>query len=715
MTCGTIDCEQASRDAGTAAGSYSLGHLAARWGAATAPLVPRAYRRAYHNVLADSALRIAAELPALTLGQLNRAMWESLPWRELDEIVFSCLRRQVAAFPIPEFTYTIPAGTSAEWLLTLPLRPRTRSAVGRFCRQRMTDGRLLAPRPAADLLQIKSAGKMTLLDFLCVLESAERQRTTATVAVRGVAAAQSYPQVEFDEDAREERRQHDFRPLRELLAVAQEFRGAKTFKDAIESDLGDLAKVTGMAERLDDIELGALTGGLRVSDAFLVALASLTADLPTRSLLVLDRRLFRLKPRTLEEIGVSLGVTRQRVAQVEKRLKGKIEGLVGEHLRILAGALRSSLDPVLPRPELDQRVERVFAGTAHPNVPLAHRMLRGALGYRCVDDICFSKDAAGVVDMLRAAARERADDAGLIDEGALQDLLPSKEWLLVWPRLVELCRLHRINGHLALRDTKTARIKVAVLEIGEPATKEEIAERSGLPGVRVANYLGRLPSVVRADMTRWGLSDWVEDEYDGVAGEILQRIDEDGGATSLERLFEELPRLFNLKVETIRAYLGTPQFLVRDGFVSKADSSVLQLRPLDDVVDGRDSDARAYCVFRVEERYFDGFSLAGVAPEVAQALGCKPNGRARIRVLRPHGCGQLSLIWSLTSLSGASIGYLAEPLRRLRVEPGDRVRLVLRGKGEVELQREESVVPDAQADGKAAQLLERLKARRRVL
>ena len=343
------------------------------------------------------------------------------------------------------------------------------------------------------------------------------------------------------------------------------------------------------------------------------------------------------------------------------------------------------------------------------------RMLRDALGYKCGEDICFSREAAGVVDVLRTAARERADDAGLVEEATLQNLLPNDEWLSVWPRLVELCRFYRINGYLALKNTKTARIKVAVLEIGQPATKEEIAERSGLAGVRVANYLSRLPSVVRADMTRWGLSEWVEDEYDGVAGEILQRIDEDGGATSLERLFEELPRLFNLKEETIRAYLGAPQFLVRDGFASRADSSVLKLRPLDDVVDGRDSDARPYCVFRVEERYFDGVSMGGVAPEVAKALGCEPNGRERIRVVRPSGCGQLSLIWSLTSLSGASVGHLAEPLRRLGVEPGDRVRLVLCAKGEVELRKEGSAALEAQADGKAAKLLERLKNRRRVL
>ena len=715
MTYRTMDCERASPELATAAGGRSLGHVATAWGAAAAPLVPRAYRREYGSVLVDPALRAAAGLPALALGELNPAIWEKLPWRELDESLFSCLRRQVAAFPVPEFTYTIPTGVSAEWLLNLPLRPRTRNAVGRFCRQRMTDGRLLTPLPAAELLQIRSAGKMTLLDFLCVVESAERQRRAGTVAVTAGAPPEPYPQIAFDDGAWAERRQHDLGPLKELLAAAQEFRGAKTLKDAIESDLGSLARATGIAERLDDIEIDTFTGGLRVSTAFLARLESLRAGLSARRLLILDQRLFSLKPVTLDEIGRSLGVTRQRVAQVEQKLRALIEAKVGKHLRILAGALRTGLDPVLPKTELHRRTASVFADTEHDMIPLAGRMLRDALDYKCRDDICFSREAAVVVEMLRNEARERADDAGLVEEDALRKLLPSDEWLRVWPGLVELCGLHRINEHLALRNTKTARIKVAVLEIGRPATKEEIVERSGLVGVRIANYLSRLPSIVRADMTRWGLSDWVEDEYDGVAGEILQRIDEDGGATSLERLFEELPRLFDLKEETIRAYLGTPQFLVRDGFVSRADSSVLQLRSLDEVTDGRDSDGRPYWVFRVEERYFEGYSLAGVAPEVAKALGCEPNGRELVRVLRPTGCRDLSLIWSLTSLSGASIGYLAEPLRRLRVVPGDNVRLVLCGKGEVALREQGSVARSAQAEGKAAQLLERLKARRRVL
>ena len=47
---------------------------------------------------------------------------------------------------------------------------------------------------------------------------------------------------------------------------------------------------------------------------------------------------------------------------------------------------------------------------------------------------------------------------------------------------------------------------------------------------------------MRADKNRWGLAEWIDDEYEGIAAEIVQRIEEDGGATRLERLIDELPK-----------------------------------------------------------------------------------------------------------------------------------------------------------------------------
>ena len=203
--------------------------------------------------------------------------------------------------------------------------------------------------------------------------------------------------------------------------------------------------------------------------------------------------------------------------------------------------------------------------------------------------------------------------------------------------------------------------------------------------------------------------------YEGIPAEIIQRIDEDGGATTLARLLDELPRLFGVSESSVRTYVNTAQFVVQDGYVSVADESSIILRDLNDVIDGRDASGAPYWTFVVEDRYFDGYSLVNFPPELARELGCEPNGDTRARVAQPPGCDELSVIWRLSSATGASLGYLAEPLRRLAASGGDRIRVVIKGSEVVELHRDSEEPSSVGRDTPAELLLERMKNRRRVL
>jgi len=207
--------------------------------------------------------------------------------------------------------------------------------------------------------------------------------------------------------------------------------------------------------------------------------------------------------------------------------------------------------------------------------------------------------------------------------------------------------------------------------------------------------------------------------------EIIQRIDEDGGATRLERLLEELPRLFEVTESSVATYANTQRFQISDGYVSLADPSSIRLRDIDDAIHGRTADGLPYWSFKVESRYFDGYSLAGLPPEIAKALGCEPDGRTRIPVSAPSGCDPVSVRWPLASVTGASLGYLAAPLALLGAQQGDRVQLVLEASGGVALQINRPQPPhaptapaaasDGQTPDRAEDLLERMKNRRKEL
>ena len=707
--------------------SDAEGRGAAAWGTAHCPLAPPAYRRAYGDAPALWQLAAAAGRPELSLAELDARLWRHLPWDELPSDLFRRLREQLAWFVVPSGIEIALRGVDRDRLLGLPLRTRTSNCLRRLLNDRgVGAGPLEFSLSEEELLAVRGAGRMVLIDLLCVLEGARevgsfRAASAAPVDPRDAAeaspwvgAAASSGPAGFQTDDRE--------PLDVLLAAAGEVLEAKSLQDAVACDLAGLAAASGLAAELADIDLAAVTGGRRLSQELLDGLEDLRRELDPRWSLILERRLLRRKPETLEALGQLLGVTRERVRQVETRLKTRVARLSSRSPRVLAAALAMRLDPVLPTSALDQELARLFEGTTHPDAALASRIIRSWLGYRERDGVALNRLAVEVVEALREQARQLSDDAGLFDEAVLQAGLPDPSWQAHWPLLVELCGFHRIDGLLGLRNTKKARVKAAVVRIGRVATKLEISERCGLNIPRTTSYLSALKGVVRADRTHWGLAEWIEDAYDGVAGEILQRIDEDGGATRVERLFEELPRLFGTSEATIRAYLGAAQFVVEGGMVRRADPADLRMRPLDDVVDGLDEQGRPFLAFDAEERYFRGYSLAGVAPEVARALGCEPNGNTRVAVRRPAGVPPLSVNWSLTALNGGSIGYLAESLRQLGVQPGDRVRLVLCGSNTVEVERHDAPQEKLRDDGgegrgqvTAETLLERMKSRRRVL
>ena len=618
------------------------------------------------------------------------------------------------------------------WIMELPIRNRTRNALGQIIELKRENGFLKEPISFDEFLRIRSIGKVSLIDLLCVLESAELEQTTNDQSPE-TDSIEAITTKTFEESVGEaacgttrnlsglDSQMREWggivNLLDRLLSAANEFYGATTVGEALRLDLSRLASTIGVTPALDSFVIRELTKSSRIADTVTERLTVFLASATPREQLILERRLFAETPQKLEELGHLVGVSRERVRQIERRLQQAVEMRVGTEIDIVAAFLSEQMQPVVDAVELDSLISNVFTGSEEKqSADIAVQMVKSRLNYSCVNGVCLNEPALEVVGALQEMADEIADDVGLIDEKALRALLPSDEWNDSFPQLVERCGFHRVGSQLALRDTVGARAKAALLEIGRLATTEEIASISGIDSARIGSQLSRIPTVAKADKTRWGLAEWIDDEYEGVTAEIIQRINEDGGATPLERLVEEIPRLFGVSETSVRISVGTPQFVLQDGYVSMADASSITLRNLHDVIDGRTANGDPYWTFLVESRYFEGHSLARFPAELAKELGCEPNSKIRVFVAYPIGCGELSVSWRLASATGISLGYLADPLRQLGVSGGDRVRVVIKGPGVVELRREHpSTVSEGNSDTSAESLLERLKNRRRVI
>ena len=307
-----------------------------------------------------------------------------------------------------------------------------------------------------------------------------------------------------------------------------------------------------------------------------------------------------------------------------------------------------------------------------------------------------------------------ADDAGLVDESSLRSCLPNEDWQPHWPLLLPHTGLHQLHGSVTLRNSAKARAKSALVSIGRAASLEEIATVCGLSERQVAGAFSNIPSVVRATKDMWALKEWVDDEYEGIVAEIIQRIEEDGGSTTTERLLKELPEKFHVSAVSVRAYMQTQKFLVRDGRISLANVSSLELRQLDDAIHGRDANGAPYWTFAVESRFFEGYSVTGVPPEFARALGCDPDGGTHARIENLPMCRDLSVRWRVATTTGASFGYVTDALRQLGLRNGQWVRVTLKGRNLVELTEHHDPGPPG-TERPADTILTRMKKRRQVL
>ena len=503
--------------------------------------------------------------------------------------------------------------------------------------------------------------------------------------------------------------------LRPLLAAAVELKGLETLADALREELTELARNMTISTELEAIAIESLTTGVRgpISVAVERLENSLLTMTPAQQI-VIEHRLLREPKTTLEKVGSLVGVTRERIRQLQVKLEPRIAQAMGPEMPLVASVLREELDPIVEEQALDRRID----STLGTGTGLAERLYRQAviaeMGYTRQQDTYVDQQAQSMIAQIRSQARGLSDDAGLVDEPSLRADLPNEDWQRQWPLLLRHSGLHELHGSLALRNSAKARAKSALLSIGRAATREEIAAVCGLTTTQVSGAFSNIPSVIRASKDAWALAEWVDDEYEGIVAEIIQRIEEDGGSTTTKRLLTELPEKFDVSATSVRAYMQTPRFLIRDGRISLANVSSLKLRPLDDAIHGRDANGAPYWTFAVDSRFFEGYSVTGVPPEFAKALGCEPDEGTYARIENLPTCHDLSVRWRVATTTGASIGYVAGALRELGLQTGQWVRVTLKGPNLVQL-AEHHDQRRTTAQRPADAILDRMKNRRRVL
>ncbi len=408
-------------------------------------------------------------------------------------------------------------------------------------------------------------------------------------------------------------------------------------------------------------------------------------QLPIREREILWKRVSVLKPEsTLAEIGTLLGITRERVRQLEKRVRKRLHMFLKQEearpIHWRAKTIRDTLgtafpmnavEPILRAPGNSKDYRSILLELAGPYVVAQNsRWL-----------VCAS---AGRIDPT-ATILSQADEFGRIDRERAAEQL--REWGIhdslheSW--LTRSGRIRVFNGQLVLWGESVGdRMAFALADIGCPATLEEMMGHIGENRNRrsASNAMSLDPRLVQVDKNprRWGLASWGLPVYEGVVNSIRDLLEESGGSMCVDDIVWHIQRDFNVKENSIRSYAHAPMFVTENG--------VVRLRTAQDEPYRLDSDSirRTQGVFHLGPGRVGRLLsvnkdiLRGSGSMLTHAAGAILGVRVNdnLTFTNEHGHA-VTITFPESSIVGPSVGSIRQIAEHLSAQAGDLLTLIL--------------------------------------
>lgn len=468
--------------------------------------------------------------------------------------------------------------------------------------------------------------------------------------------------------------------LDRLVRCAVVNQGAESLADLAGLSFESLLRQSGLEAEAGEIKLTPAPGPTapprRVGALFAAALNALD----DRRRLVAIERTYARDPEKLEVLGAQFGVSRERARQLEVGLRHMLQEEVGHAMASAAGWLRSCVGSATDAEEFDEALEALVGDAPEEVRSAAEVALMQVADYQRLESGVGDAEFRELVARVQMMTARYANAAGVVDEEQLMDAVGGR--VRRWDLAVRNAGLVRIGEYLTVRDTRRARVFVALERLGEPVTRPRLAEIAGLAdNTTLSSLLSSDRMFVRLTKDKWGLKEWTDNPYEGVVAEIVKRIKRAGGEIAVDELVEEIPMRFDVLPATVRNYLSTRKFETRGGMVRVVGSPEAPSQPLSearDVVWTPDGDPAIHLV--VGAHHLKGNSQK-VSIAVAQRFGVGPDGSAKVPFADPAGVDDASMIWRSYDPNGPEMGRLREAMEAVGAEPGDLVTVILRTDG----------------------------------
>jgi hypothetical protein len=293
---------------------------------------------------------------------------------------------------------------------------------------------------------------------------------------------------------------------------------------------------------------------------------------------ILARRFFADQAETLDELGEALGVTRERVRQIEAKARAEMVEFLepGGLLEMVGAAVRQIIGTVMPVAGLIELVPALALTVEAVGQPAWRVLDRLDDAYDIEDGWCASPTILGAQSVTHTKLHELADEYGVVRIEDLGPLNPNqsedagrqllRDWLTYSG--------YSLDGSYVLTRTQSVGDRAAsILSIvGSPMAPQDILDRFG-----IERSLGSLRNAMasddrfeRVDRDAWALADWGLESYGGVRTLVREEVARGGGQVAMDALVERITGKYSVTASSVVAYASAPPFDAKGGIVRLA-------------------------------------------------------------------------------------------------------------------------------------------------
>jgi RNA polymerase sigma factor (sigma-70 family) len=306
-------------------------------------------------------------------------------------------------------------------------------------------------------------------------------------------------------------------------------------------------------------------------------LQGLVGALDDRARQILARRFFADRPDTLDEIGQDLGVTRERVRQIESRARADVvQALDSGALGAVSAAIRDLIGTVLPLGDLLRLIPALARPVQAAGQPAWRVLDRLDDAYEIKDGWCAAPTILSAQTETVTRLQEHTNRHGVAAIGdlpALNPNLPAESAFASMRTWLNYCGFVVDGEHVFTRFQSAGDRAAAILSVtGSPMSPQDILDRLGVERSlsSLKNAMASDDRFERVDRDKWALAEWGLESYSGIRALARDEIARSGGQILMDTLIERITGRYTVSANSVIAYASAPPFEAKGGVVRLA-------------------------------------------------------------------------------------------------------------------------------------------------